>query len=316
MAAAKVWLVVALLLLVALFSPSEATSSTSLRRRQVRSLLKRLNKPPLATFQSLDGDIIDCVHISNQPAFDHPLLKDHTIQMRPSIQPSGLYGEATRPFTQTWNQNGEKCSDNTIPIRRTKEEDVMRATSVTTFGKKTHGGSPHPHSHLGGVTDGHHYGVAYATRDANYYGTKVTINVWQPTIVTSGDFSLSQLWITAGSYENKDLNTIEAGWQVYPAMYGDDKTRLFIYWTRDAYNTTGCYNLACSGFIQTNPQFVIGGSISPVSIYGGTQYEYDYLVWKDPAGGNWWLQLQGNYVGYWPSSIFTRLQTGVADTVE
>uniref|UniRef100_A0A0E0MXW4 Neprosin PEP catalytic domain-containing protein n=1 Tax=Oryza rufipogon TaxID=4529 RepID=A0A0E0MXW4_ORYRU len=279
MAAARACLVVALLLLVALFSPSEATSSTSLRRRQVRSLLKRLNKPPLATFQSLDGDIIDCVHISNQPAFDHPLLKDHTIQMRPSIQPSGLYGEATRPFTQTWNQNGEKCPDNTIPIRRTKEEDVMRATSVTTFGKKTHGGSPHPHSHLGGVTDGHHYGVAYATGDSNYYGTKVTINV-------------------------------------YPAMYGDDKTRLFIYWTRDAYNTTGCYNLACSGFIQTNPQFVIGGSLSPVSIYGSTQYEYDYLVWKDPAGGNWWLQLQGNYVGYWPSSIFTLLQTGVADTVE
>ncbi|EAZ36623.1 hypothetical protein OsJ_20969 [Oryza sativa Japonica Group] len=104
--------------------------------------------------------------------------------------------------------------------------------------------------------------------------------------------------------------------QVYPAMYGDDKTRLFIYWTRDAYNETGCYNLACSGFIQTNPQFVIGGSISPVSTYGDTQYEYDYLVWKDPAGGNWWLQVQGNNVGYWPSSIFTLLQTGVADSVE
>uniref|UniRef100_A0A0E0CDK0 Neprosin PEP catalytic domain-containing protein n=1 Tax=Oryza meridionalis TaxID=40149 RepID=A0A0E0CDK0_9ORYZ len=317
---------VALLLLVALIfstlSPSEAeaeaeaaaATSTNLRRRQeVQSLLKRLNKPPLATIQSPDGDIIDCVHISKQPAFDHPLLKNHTIQMRPSIQPSGMYGEAARPFTQTWNQNGEKCPDNTIPIRRTKEEDVMRATSVATFGKKTHG-SHHPR--LAGVTDGHHYGVASATGDANYYGTKATINLWQPTIATSGDFSLAQLWISAGSYQNKDLNTIEAGWQVYPALYGDEKTRLFIYWTRDAYDQTGCYNLACSGFIQTNTQVVIGGSISPVSIYGGPQYEYDYLVWKDLAGGNWWLQVQGKYVGYWPSSIFTHLQTGVADTVE
>ncbi|EEE54787.1 hypothetical protein OsJ_02186 [Oryza sativa Japonica Group] len=207
MAAARTWrrggaclVVVALLiLLVAIVSPSEATSSTSLGRRQVRSLLKRLNKPPLATFQSPDGDTIDCVHISRQPAFDHPLLKNHTIQ----------------------------------------------------------------HMQLG---------------NAKYYGTKVTINVWKPKIATSRDFSMAQLWITAGSYANKDLNTIEAGWQVYPAMYGDDKTRLFIYWTRDAYNRTGCYNLACSGFIQTNPQFVIGGSISPVSIYGGTQYVYDYLV--------------------------------------
>ena len=34
--------------------------------------------------QSPDGDIIDCVHISHQPAFDHPLLKNHTIQVSQS----------------------------------------------------------------------------------------------------------------------------------------------------------------------------------------------------------------------------------------
>ena len=31
--------------------------------------------------QSPDGDIIDCVHINKQPAFDHPFLKNHTIQV-------------------------------------------------------------------------------------------------------------------------------------------------------------------------------------------------------------------------------------------
>lgn len=30
--------------------------------------------------QSEDGDIIDCVDINKQPAFDHPLLKNHKIQ--------------------------------------------------------------------------------------------------------------------------------------------------------------------------------------------------------------------------------------------
>lgn len=34
--------------------------------------------------QSPDGDIIDCVHIARQPAFDHPFLKDHKIQVRSS----------------------------------------------------------------------------------------------------------------------------------------------------------------------------------------------------------------------------------------
>lgn len=32
--------------------------------------------------QSPDGDVIDCVDISHQPAFDHPFLKDHKIQVR------------------------------------------------------------------------------------------------------------------------------------------------------------------------------------------------------------------------------------------
>lgn len=35
--------------------------------------------------QSPDGDIIDCVHKRKQPAFDHPLLKNHKIQVRTTI---------------------------------------------------------------------------------------------------------------------------------------------------------------------------------------------------------------------------------------
>jgi len=31
--------------------------------------------------QSEDGDIIDCVNIYGQPAFDHPALKNHTIKV-------------------------------------------------------------------------------------------------------------------------------------------------------------------------------------------------------------------------------------------
>jgi hypothetical protein len=40
--------------------------------------------------------------------------------------------------------------------------------------------------------------------------------LWKPTTETAQDFSLTQLWIIAGSYGNNDLNTIEAGWQVKP----------------------------------------------------------------------------------------------------
>lgn len=39
------------------------------------------------------------------------------------------------------------------------------------------------------------------------------MNVWSPYIDVPSEFSLSQMWLLAGSF-NSDLNSIEAGWQV------------------------------------------------------------------------------------------------------
>ena len=57
-----------------------------------------------------------------------------------------------------------------------------------------------------------------AAQDNKCYGTKASFNLWDPTIARANDFSLSQLWVTAGSYNGNDLNTIEAGWQVRPEV--------------------------------------------------------------------------------------------------
>ena len=46
-----------------------------------------------------------------------------------------------------------------------------------------------------------------------FYGAKATINVWEPKVQSSNEFSLSQLWILGGAF-GQDLNSIEAGWQV------------------------------------------------------------------------------------------------------
>jgi hypothetical protein len=112
-----------------------------------------------------------------------------------------------------------------------------------------------------------------------FYGAKATINVWEPKVQSSNEFSLSQLWILGGSF-GQDLNSIEAGWQVSPDLYGDNNTRLFTYWTSDAYQATGCYNLLCSGFIQINSQIAMGASISPVSGFHNPQYDISITIWK------------------------------------
>ncbi|CAN6844984.1 unnamed protein product [Brassica oleracea] len=52
----------------------------------------------------------------------------------------------------------------------------------------------------------------------------------------------------------------------------------------DAYQGTGCYNLLCSGFVQINREIAMGGSISPLSGYGNSQYDITILIWKMGSG--------------------------------
>ncbi|PKA49338.1 hypothetical protein AXF42_Ash014240 [Apostasia shenzhenica] len=294
-----------------------AASVGSRQQLAVRKHLRRINKPPVKSIQSPDGDIIDCVHISHQPAFDHPFLKNHTIQLRPAFHPEGLYDEskvASEPsekkpstISQLWHQNG-RCPEGTVPIRRTRVEDVFRASSVKRYGRKKPRAIPKPRSADPDLINesGHQHAIAYVEGD-KYYGAKAIINVWEPRIQQPNEFSLSQLWILGGSF-GEDLNSIEAGWQVSPDLYGDNNTRLFTYWTSDAYQATGCYNLLCSGFIQINSNIAMGATISPISDYSGSQYDISILVWKDLKEGNWWMQFGQDFVlGYWPSFLFSYL---------
>ncbi|KAJ6837608.1 uncharacterized protein M6B38_119755 [Iris pallida] len=306
---------VATAMLVVLFL-SCAAAGTLKQRLEVRKHLKRLNKPAAKTIQSPDGDVIDCVRLSHQPAFDHPLLKNHTPQLRPSYHPEGLFdggktasrrGGMTSTVSQMWHLNG-RCPEGTVPIRRTKGGDVLRASSVKRFGRKRHGAVPRPKSADPDLVDqsGHQHAIAYVEGD-KYYGAKATMNVWEPRIQQPNEFSLSQLWVLGGSF-GQDLNSIEAGWLVSPDLYGDNNTRLFTYWTSDAYQATGCYNLLCSGFIQISSEIAMGATIYPISGYGASQYDIDILVWKDPKEGNWWMQFGNGYVlGYWPAFLFSYL---------
>ncbi|WOK98672.1 hypothetical protein Cni_G07384 [Canna indica] len=279
------------------FRPGE-----ELRRfRRIKAHLKRLNKPSLKTIQSPDGDLIDCVQAHLQPAFDHPILKG-TKPLEPPERPRGHNPDAmSDDVFQLWRSSGETCPDGTVPIRRTKEEDILRASSVKRFGRK-----PAVTMRHDSESNGHEHAVGYVVGD-QYYGAKASLNVWAPKVMSPSEFSLSQVWVISGSF-GTDLNTIEAGWQVSPQLYGDNSPRFFTYWTTDAYQATGCYNLLCSGFIQTNSMIAIGAAISPISTLDGGQFDISLLVWKDPNHGNWWLELgSGTLVGYWPSFLFSHL---------
>ncbi|CAN6452025.1 unnamed protein product [Victoria cruziana] len=274
--------------------------------RRIRAHLKKFNRPSVRTIQSPDGDVIDCVLSHLQPAFDHPKLRGG----RPLDPPERPKGHSTEPGTeaqnfQSWNMRGESCPEGTVPIRRVTEADILRASSLARFGRKAR----RPALRVvrrDTTSSSHEHAVGYMSGQ-QYYGAKSSLNVWAPFVNNRNEFSLSQMWVISGSF-GEDLNTIEAGWQVSPELYGDLRPRFFTYWTTDAYQTTGCYNLLCSGFIQTNNRIAIGAAISPISTYNGGQFDISLLIWKDPKHGNWWLEFgSGVLVGYWPSVLFSHL---------
>ncbi|RZR86549.1 hypothetical protein BHM03_00013772 [Ensete ventricosum] len=46
-------------------------------------------------------------------------------------------------IAQLWHQNG-RCPEDTIPIRRTSRDDVLRVSSVKRYGRKKHRSTPNP----------------------------------------------------------------------------------------------------------------------------------------------------------------------------
>ncbi|CAL5373889.1 unnamed protein product [Camellia sinensis] len=244
----------------------------------IQDYLNLKHKGTIKTIKSEDGDVIDCVDIYKQPAFDHPLIKD--LQMEPSSSPIGMKMDDSQPkLIQNWHKNGE-CPQGTIPIRRTQNRDLHR-----TFPFRRQGGQ---HYHPFGQAPGAHEYAFVTETGSTYYGAHAAFNVWNPK-TEANEFSLSQIWVMS---DKTTLNTIEAGWM------GDN------------YQSTGCYDLSCPGFVQTSHKFALGSTIKPVSTYNGKIFAISMLIYKDNNTGNWWLQVQDVVFGYWPGSIFT----GLADS--
>ncbi|OAP09352.1 NIP1 [Arabidopsis thaliana] len=154
--------------------------------------------------------------------------------------------------------------------------------------------------------------IKYAQIQAKgkFHGAHADINVWKPFVQTPKEFSLAQMWVMAGPFS--EVNSVEAGWQVYQDRYGDDNPRYFIFWTADGYHS-GCYNLDCQGFVPVSHKFALGAAVSNVSTFDGQQYHISTTIWKDPNSGNWWLKFGDEFVGYWPSILFNHLKDGATE---
>ncbi|MCL7046962.1 hypothetical protein MKW94_006901 [Papaver nudicaule] len=250
--------------------------------------LKILNKPPVKSIQTKLGDIYDCINIYQQPAFDHPLLKNHKIQMTSNVVQGEQIEESTsNRISSVVRSKIEGCPLKTVPIRRTTKEELVNAKYIINSMKRRN------------------YVAVQPFAKKVYYGGSATITVANPS-VDPGKFSTGQIWIQNGPAE--ELNSIEFGWAVYPEIFGDDEARVFGLWTTDGFKETGCYNMLCPGFVQIHPQYTFGEQIK-AGTYGGVQRGFDFSVHRDPESGNWWFinGVDNAKIGYWPKEIFTHL---------
>ncbi|KAM0882482.1 hypothetical protein ACQ4PT_032249 [Festuca glaucescens] len=244
----------------------------------------QVNKPIMVE----GGDVYDCIGVYVQPAFDHPLLKDHKIQMEPSSLPLSTYIESPPMHAISQAQLPiVECPTGTIPILRKNKRDHMGAKAIDGV--------------IGKDVQQEAAGIRYLDE---LYGTRARINVYNPKVKNSKDMSASCIQINGGQGVGR-RDGLGAGSWVSPRYSGDNLARFHVYWD-DGLPTKTCIDHDCPAFVQVSPSVGLGGRIKPVSIYNGPQYEIDVLIFKDPKTKNWWVSYgeQNTLIGYWPSSLF------------
>ena len=264
------------------------------------------------SFVDSNGQVFDCIPIEQQPAMrgsqspaianapDAPPVAEASHPRQEALQVEPQLGQGK----QDVYGNTMACPPGTIPIRRVTLEELTKFETVQHFHQKSPiGKGRHPRlSEPEAASDVHKYAHAYQTVDN--LGGHNFLNIWAPTIGANQVFSVSQHWYSGGS--GSALQTAEVGWQVYPGKYNSTNPVLFVYWTADDYNTTGCYNLDCTAFVQVNSSWALGGALTTVSITGGSQAELEVAYYY--YQGNWWLYLGGmgsaQAVGYYPASLY------------
>ncbi|CAN0878090.1 hypothetical protein LINGRAHAP2_LOCUS12282 [Linum grandiflorum] len=201
----------------------------------------------------VSGDeTIDCVDIYKQLAFNHPLLKNHTLQLKPSSYPTELKSKISVNSTehiQMWHRNGEYCPKGTVAILRSSPADIP-PKNTNDLGAFSNTDNPKP------STVPHSEFAATLSSGVSYYGLKVNMSVWSPQ-VQPNEMSTSQVWLSnGGKIYRREL--IEAGWMVtgskpYPSVFG--------------------------------------------------------AYWNDLKTNNWWLNVQGTDIGYWPGELLPNMMT-------
>lgn len=162
------------------------------------------------------------------------------------------------------------------------------------------------------------------SQNGRFYGWDGYLNMWDPAInVPAGgngeDHSILQVWLQ--NYDKKVTQSVEGGWTVDRGLNGDTQPHVFTYYTTNGYSkdadNQGGYNRQFKGWVQYSSSVFPGIRINGTSVFGGPQYDISmkFQLYREPNSNdvNWWVNVQGIWMGYYPASLFNG---GVGSVVE
>ncbi|KAF3783476.1 hypothetical protein EJ110_NYTH32404 [Nymphaea thermarum] len=272
---------------------------------------------PIKTITVHDGDIYDCMKLHNQYRMKDPLIK-RKIQLRENSSLQGTItttnssdheSASSKKLRKTRSLGNESCPPGSFPVLKATKAGPLNFSAIEDFS------SLRARSFLRSKTtkplvdnDASVREYAQASVKGRYGGAEGTLSVWRPTLEHNSEMSLSQIWVL--SETSNDLSmSLEAGWMVNPSLYGDTRTRFFIFTTNDEYNTW-LYNDNRRSqppnnrlqFTRVNNDMPFGMRLDCSTIDGdNTEIE---IVIKQDEDQDWGLWVDETMIGYWPKSNY------------
>ncbi|XP_059277723.1 protein neprosin-like [Lycium ferocissimum] len=264
---------------------------------ELEKQLKLLNKPAVKTIKTKYGDTYDCVDFYKQPAFDHPLLKNHNFH--PKMKATKTVALLELFLLKELLKMILSDKDIFHPPEGIAFESTLSNINNNSEPTKSYMSSR-----------GYKLATVQIPYDPNnkFAGAGMSATLWNPRI-ESQQHTACRLKIQKGS------DILQAGWRVDPTLYRDTKTRSFIHFQA---GNTHCFNTLCPGFVIVNSKFPVDVSFDTIQQRGDKKvWEITLFIERDLANGNWWLlyDVNNEQVGFWRQEIFTKL-TSFANNVE
>jgi Neprosin len=257
------------------------------------------------TTKTSSGQILDWIDMRAQ----HPEGRIANPPPPPRSDAARQRGRPTKMARFELQDQGSRLGpEGTVPVLRIDLKKLRFNKTLDDFlskhGHRTvtrdYNGQPLEQPEVGGP---HDYGAT--AESVNCQGGEGFISLFDPYTAHSDEFSLSQI----GLETNREVGgrqTVEAGWQEFRDKYGDWIPHLFVFYTTNGYSKAGDnlggYNQEVKGWVQYSRSVYPGAISNNVSTPGGQQWELfiKYQLYQ----GNWWLNVGGEWIGYYPASLF------------